>query len=308
MKRENVPDVLASVSAVTLSTNSVDTLGRNVELRRFYRKFSHHKSLVTGMILLLILLSLSVMSMVYTPYNPYTMHAAQRFSPPSFAHPFGTDEFGRDYFSRCVVGGQSAFLVGLIATALSMGIGVLLGFIAGLGWRWLDELIMRLMDGVFAFPGILFAIAIVSVLGPNVIHAILAIGIARIPMFARETRNSVRSVRIKDYITSAKSLGVSSIKLSLFYFLPNILAPLLVLTSTNFAYAVLSEASLSYLGLGTQPPFPSWGRLLMESQRFLTRAPWLALFPGLMIALMVLAFTLLSDGLRDIADPKFPSS
>ena len=274
------------------------------DFRRTYRKMRRHRSFVIGVLLFFALCLLMTASVFYTPYDPYAMNARERFQSPSWKHPFGTDDFGRDTFSRCMVGSQNALMVGLISTAISLGFGTAFGLLAGLSAKWADEIIMRLMDGLYAFPAIIFAIAIISVLGPDVKNAILAIGFARIPIFAREVRNAVMQIKIKDFAVAARAMGVSYLRQVLFYYLPNILAPLTVLSSSSFAYTILSESGLSYLGLGTQPPFPSWGRLLMESQRFLVRAPWLAIFPGIMIAWAVLAFTLLGDGLRDIADPK----
>jgi peptide/nickel transport system permease protein len=275
------------------------------EFRRAYLKMSHHRSFMVGTILLTVLVAITVVSLFFTPFDPYRMNPKERFTPPSWQHVFGTDEYGRDYFSRCLIGSQNALSVGLIATLISLGFGVVCGLIAGLSGKWVDEITMRFMDGLYAFPGIIFAIAVISVLGPNSINAILAIGFTRVPIFARETRNYALNIKVKDFAVAAKALGVSNIRQALFYYLPNIFAPLSVLTSANFAFAILSEAGLSYLGLGTQPPFPSWGRLLMESQRYMTKAPWLAVFPGIMIAWTVLSFTLLSDGLRDISDPKY---
>ncbi len=278
------------------------------DFRRTYRKMRHHRSFVFGFLLFFALCLLIAVSFFYTPYDPYTMNARERFQEPSWKHPFGTDDFGRDTFSRCMVGSQNALMVGVISTAISLGFGTLLGLFAGLSAKWADEILMRLMDGLYAFPAIIFAIAIISVLGPDVKNAILAIGFARIPIFAREIRNAVLQIKIKDFTVAARAMGVSYPRQVFFYYFPNLLAPLTVLTSSSFAYTILSESGLSYLGLGTQPPFPSWGRLLMESQRFLARAPWLAIFPGIMIAWAVLAFTLLGDGLRDIADPKSGSA
>ncbi|HOD92073.1 MAG TPA: ABC transporter permease [Thermotogota bacterium] len=274
------------------------------ELRRTFRKIRRHHGFIVGFLLLFSLCLLTATSLLFTPHDPYKMNPKASFQPPSWNHPFGTDDFGRDTFSRCMVGSQTALLVGLVSTSISLGFGLLLGLLAGLSSKWVDEIIMRLMDGLYAFPAILFAIALISVLGSDVKNATIAIGIARIPIFAREVRNSVRQVRIKNFAVAARAMGVSYPRQILFYYLPSILAPLTVLTSSSFAYTILSESGLSYLGLGSQPPFPSWGRLLMESQRFLTRAPWLSVFPGIMIAWAVLAFTLLGDGLRDIADPK----
>ncbi|HPE68040.1 MAG TPA: ABC transporter permease [Thermotogota bacterium] len=277
---------------------------RAEDFRRATLRVTHHKSLVGGIVVLTILLGMALLSLLFTPYDPYAIDARARFSPPSWAHWFGTDEYGRDLFSRCMVGSRIALGVGLVSTLIAFGGGLFLGFLAGMGVRWVDELVMRTMDGLYAFPALLFAIAIVSVLGPNIFHAMVAIGVVRIPIFARQVRNSTISLKKREFVYSAKALGVGPVRIALVHLFPNLFSPLSVLVSANFAFAILSEAGLSYIGLGTQPPVPSWGRLLLESQRFFERAPWLVLFPGIMIALLVLGFSLLGDGLRDLLDPK----
>jgi len=275
------------------------------DFKRTYLRVSHHKSFVLGSYITFFLIAVSIASLFYTPYDPMQMNPSERFSPPQLSHPFGTDNFGRDLFSRCLSGGSIALKVGGISTLISAGFGILIGLIAGMGNIYLDEIIMRLIDGLFAFPALIFAIAIVSVLGADITYAMIAIGIVRIPVFARQVRNDVLLLKNLGFIRSAKSMGISKFQLAVKHYLPNILAPLTVLVSSNFAFSILSEAGLSYLGLGTQPPYPSWGRLLMESQIFMDKAPWLAIFPGIMIGMFVLGFTLLGDGLRDIANPRY---
>ncbi len=271
--------------------------------RRWVRKAIRHQGLMIGLILTSLVISLGIISLVVTPHDSYQMDFSQRLVGPNPQHWFGTDDFGRDLFSRCMIGARVALLVGVISTGIALVAGLLLGFVAGLGSRWVDEIIMRMMDGLYAFPALLFAIGILAVWGPNIYHAMIGIGIVRIPIFARQIRSSTRSVKEREFVKAAYALGIHPLKISVVHILPNILSSILVLVSSNFAFAILSEAGLSYIGLGTQPPMPSWGRMLLESQRFIERAPWLSFFPGMMIAITVLGFTLLGDGLRDLLDP-----
>jgi len=259
---------------------------------------------MAGIIISLVVITLSIISFWYTPFDPYSMNINTRFLPPSLEHPFGTDNYGRDLFSRCMIGGRIAFSVGGISTSIAIIFGLILGLISGLSNRIVDEIIMRFMDGLYAFPAIVFAIAIVSVFGPNIYNAMIAIGVVRIPIFARQVRSEVISLKQRDFIKASRAIGTRMPVMVIKHFLPHLTASLSVLITANFAFAILSEAGLSYIGLGTQPPFPSWGRLLLESQRYIGQAPWLAIFPGLMIALTVLGFTFLGDGFRDLSDPK----
>ena len=283
----------------------IEGIHSNAEVfRRYYIRIKHHRSLMAGIIISLVVITLSIISFWYTPFDPYSMNINTRFLPPSLEHPFGTDNYGRDLFSRCMIGGRIAFSVGGISTSIAIIFGLILGLISGLSNRIVDEIIMRFMDGLYAFPAIVFAIAIVSVFGPNIYNAMIAIGVVRIPIFARQVRSEVISLKQRDFIKASRAIGTRMPVMVIKHFLPHLTASLSVLITANFAFAILSEAGLSYIGLGTQPPFPSWGRLLLESQRYIGQAPWLAIFPGLMIALTVLGFTFLGDGFRDLSDPK----
>jgi len=256
-------------------------------------------SIVTLMIVLTGLLSIS-----YTPYDPNRMNLSERFRPPQGTHWFGTDQYGRDIFSRVMKGSTNSIIVGLVAVSIGMGFGILIGSIAAFYRGWADEAIMRISDVLYGFPAILSALLITSILGPGIINSMIAIGIFNIPIFARLTRATSLSIGERDYVTSARAIGNSDLGIIWKYILPNILSSLIVQGTVQFAIAILAEAGLSYLGLGTQPPHASWGRMLNEAQTFMGTSSWLAIFPGCAIALAVLGFNLLGDGLRDILDPK----
>ncbi len=258
-----------------------------------------------GGALVLAILAMGLASMVYTPYDPHRMNIAERLKPPNNAHWLGTDQFGRDILSRIMQGAVNSMLVGWVAVGIGMVFGVLLGSLAAF-WRedWKDEGVMRLVDVLYGFPAILSAILITSILGPGIVNSMIAIGIFNIPIFARLTRGASLSVWERDYVTSAKAIGQRNRSIIWSTILPNICSTLIVQGTIQFAIAILAEAALSYLGLGTQPPQASWGRMLSEAQTFMEIAPGLAIFPGLAIAAAVLGFNLLGDGLRDLLDPK----
>ncbi len=258
-----------------------------------------------GGVLVLAILAMGLASMVYTPYDPHRMNIAERLQPPTIAHWLGTDQFGRDILSRIMQGAVNSILVGWVAVGIGMVFGVLLGSLAAL-WRenWKEEGVMRLVDVLYGFPAVLSAILITSILGPGVVNSMIAIGIFNIPIFARLTRGASLSVWERDYVTSAKAIGQRNRSIIWSTILPNIRSTLIVQGTIQFAIAILAEAALSYLGLGTQPPQASWGRMLSEAQTFMEIAPGLAIFPGLAIAAAVLGFNLLGDGLRDLLDPK----
>jgi len=230
--------------------------------------------------------------------------ATGRLQPPSAEHWFGTDNLGRDVFSRVLLGAEVSLRVGFIAVTISLVAGTVIGLVAGFYGHLLDDGLMRFMDVLFAFPAILLAIAVLAVLGPGVTNAMIAIGIVYTPIFARLARASTLSVREEVYVRASRSVGASDVRILAQHVLPNIAPPLIVQTSLSLAFAILSEAALSFLGLGTQPPEPSWGRMLAEGSDFIEQAWWMALFPGLAIFVVVLAFNVLGDALRDVLDPK----
>jgi peptide/nickel transport system permease protein len=256
-------------------------------------------SLITLTILLTALLSLG-----YTPYDPNRMNLSARFQAPNPIHWLGTDQYGRDILSRVMKGAVNSIIVGMVAVSIGMSIGILLGSLAAFYKKWVDESIMRISDVLYGFPAVLSAILITSILGPGVVNSMMAIGIFNIPIFARLTRATSLSVWERDYVTSAKAIGRSDAGIIWRHILPNILSSLIIQGTVQFAIAILAEAGLSYLGLGTQPPHASWGRMLQEAQTFMGTSVWLAIFPGCAIALAVLGFNLLGDGLRDMLDPK----
>lgn len=261
-------------------------------------------NLTIGFLITLIILLTAFLSMVYTPHDPNRMNLSKRFQSPNHTHYLGTDQYGRDILSRVMRGSINSIVVGLVAVSIGLVFGILLGSLAAFYRRWVDEVIMRFADVLYGFPAVLSAILITSVLGPGVINSMIAIGIFNIPIFARLTRATSLSIWERDYVTSARAIGRTDVGIVWRYILPNILSPIIVQATVQFAIAILAEAGLSYLGLGTQPPHASWGRMLNEAQTFMGTSPYLAIFPGCAIALAVLGFNLLGDGLRDMLDPK----
>jgi len=257
-----------------------------------------------GIALSAMMVGMALVSLFWTPYGPNTMDARHRMEGPSMAHPLGTDQYGRDLLSRVMVGAVNSIVIGLMTVAIGMGAGIVLGLISAWGGRLADEAIMRFSDLIFGFPAVLSAILITSIIGPSAVNAMLAIGIFYIPVFARLTRASALTVKGLDYIAAARAAGQGEVDIIRRHVLPNILSPLIIQATIQFAVAILAEAGLSYLGLGTQPPHPSWGRMLNEAQTFMELSPWMAVFPGMAIAWAVLGFNLLGDGLRDILDPR----
>jgi peptide/nickel transport system permease protein len=263
-----------------------------------------HPSFVLGAILSLALLAAALLSLVWTPWSPYDMDLANKLQPPSTAHWLGTDVYGRDIVSLLLVGARSSILVGVVAVGIGVTIGTLLGLLAAARRGWVEETIMRLSDFTLAFPAILSAIMLTAVYGAGMVNAMVAIGIYNIPTFTRLARGAAKSVWGREYILAARACGKGPWAITWQHVLPNISAVLIVQVTIRFAIAILAEAALSYLGLGTQPPQPSWGRMLAEAQTMLYQAPLLAVFPGIAIALAVLGLNLLGDGLRDLLDPR----
>ena len=263
---------------------------------------------MVGAVLSLLLVFTATLSLVWTPWSPYEMDLPHKLLPPSPTHWLGTDVYGRDVASLLLVGARSSILVGVVAVGIGLVVGTALGLLAAARRGWVEETIMRLSDFTLAFPAILSAIMMTAVFGPGMVNAIIAIGIYNIPTFTRISRASANAVWSREYITAARACGKGTWAITWQHVLPNISAVLIVQVTIRFAIAILAEAALSYLGLGTQPPQPSWGRMLAEAQTLLYQAPMLAVYPGVAIALAVLGLNLLGDGLRDLLDPRLARS
>jgi len=271
----------------------------------FWRKALRHGLVISGGSIVLLLALAAVFGSLIAPHDPNVMDFSARFAPPSLAHLFGTDEFGRDLFSRILHGASVSVKVAFIAVGISSVAGVTLGLFAGYSGGWVDEIVMRIMDIFFALPAVLLAIVVMAILGRGVENAMIAIAIVYAPIFARVTRGAVIAVRDREFVNAARALGQGRLRIMFAHVLPNALGPIIVQTSLSLAFAILAEAALSFFGLGTQPPDPSWGRMLSEGRAYLRQAPWMGIFPGLAIMASVLGFNLLGDGLRDVLDPRY---
>ncbi|MCH6163858.1 ABC transporter permease [Streptomyces marispadix] len=256
-----------------------------------------------GLAVVALLVVLAFLGPQLAPYGPNAVDVTRALQPPSLEHWFGTDDLGRDVLSRVVLAARVSLQVSLISVSIALVAGVVLGLLAGYFRGWADTVIMRVVDVVFAFPIMLLAIAIVAVLGPGVTTATIAIGVVYVPVFARVTRASTLALREEPYVKAAAGIGAGPLRIIRTHVLPNVSAPVIVQTSLSLAFAILSEAALSFLGLGVQPPQPSWGRMLFDGKGF-TDAWWMSVFPGLAIFVTVLAFNLVGDGLRDVLDPR----
>ena len=277
---------------------------RGSGMSRRWGRALRHRALVAGLAVTMMVVGTAVCSVVYTPRDPLRMELAARLEAPSASHPMGTDQYGRDLLSRVMRGAVASLAVGAVAVGIGMGIGVILGAAGGWVGGWLDESALRVADAVYGFPAVLSALLVTAVFGPGVLISMVAVGIAYVPVFARLTRANVLALRVQEFVTAAEALGARDAAILWRHVLPNTVSPLIVQATISFPLAILAEAALSYLGLGTQPPHPSWGLMLREAQNFLQLSPWFAIFPGAAIALAVLGFNLLGDGLRDVLDPR----
>jgi peptide/nickel transport system permease protein len=268
------------------------------------RRLSHNAGASVGGILLVALLAIAALAPVLAPRDPLKISPQYSLNPPGREFWFGTDQFGRDQYSRVVWGARISLRVGVIAVLISVGAGVPLGVAAGYYGGWLDLAVMRLIDLMLAFPGILLALVIVSILGPGLNNVMLAVGIYGIPSYARVVRGSVLVLRGQPFVEAAQAIGCGVSRLVARHVLPNVVAPIIVLSSLNVAGAILTSAALSFLGLGAQPPTPEWGALLNAGRDWVREAWWLTTFPGLAIMVTVLAINMVGDGLRDVLDPQ----
>ena len=270
----------------------------------FAGRARRHPSFVLGALLSALMAGAALLSLFWSPYPPAEIDIPNKLQAPSLAHWLGTDSLGRDIASQLLVGAQNSIVVGVIAVGIGLGVGVALGCLASARRGWVEEGVMRAADFIFAFPALLSAIMLTAIYGPGLVMSIVAIGIFNIPVFARITRGAANAVWAREYVLAARSAGKGPLAITLDHVLPNIASALIVQATINFATAILAEAALSYLGLGTQPPQPSWGRMLNEAQTQMFQAPLLAVYPGVAIVLSVLGLNLMGDGLRDLMDPK----
>jgi len=253
-------------------------------------------------------LVVAMLSFYWTPHSFTRMNLRARLQPPSADFLLGTDQFGRDVLSLLMVGAQNALIIGVVAVLLGLVVGVVIGLLAAAMGGWVEELTMRASDLMFAFPVVLLAIMFAAAMGPGSTNSMIAIGIHNIPIFARLTRGAAKSIWTRDFVSASRVAGRGALHISVRHVLPNVLNILVVQVTISFAVAILADAALSYLGLGTQPPTPTWGRMLKDAQTFMSQNPWLAIFPGLTIAVTVLGLNLFGDALRDMLDPRFARS
>ena len=270
----------------------------------FWSRARRHPSFVLGGLMTLLFIGSAALSLVWTPWPATEIDIPNKLALPSAAHWLGTDSLGRDIVSQLLVGARTSILVGVVAVLIGLVCGVALGCLAAARRGWVEEAVMRLSDFTFAFPALLSAIMLGAIYGPGIVTGIVAIGIFNIPVFARTARASANAVWVREFVLAARAAGAGPWRITLDHVLPNIASILIVQSTVQFATAILAEAALSYLGLGTQPPMPSWGRMLNEAQTQMFQAPQLAIWPGAAIALAVLGLNLMGDGLRDLLDPK----
>jgi peptide/nickel transport system permease protein len=272
--------------------------------RRAWRRLRQRPAAVVALVIVVLIVSAALLAPLIAPHDPTQQTWTAVRQSPSWAYWFGTDEVGRDVFSRVLYGARASLSAGVVSIAIAVMIGVPLGLLAGYLGGWTDIVLGRLTDAMLAIPFLILAIALAAFLGPNLTNAMIAIGISATPIFIRLTRGQVLAVKAEDYVEAARAVGNPHWRIALRHILPNVMPPLLVQVTLTIAAAVIAEASLSFLGLGQQPPMPSWGSMLNSAQRFLNNAPWMAIYPGIAIFITVLSFNVLGDGLRDALDPR----
>lgn len=292
------------MAVTTIGIESGDIAGEERPAARAWRRLKQRKSAMLGLVVIFVLIVLAIFAPLIAPFDPAQQSWTAVRKPPSWAHWFGTDESGRDLLSRVIYGARASLLAGVVSVSIALTAGVPIGLLAGYRGGWIDALISRITDAMLACPNLILAIALAAFLGPSLTNAMIAIGITATPVFVRLTRGQVLAVKVEDYVEAARAVGNPGWRIAVKHILPNIMPALLVQATLAIAAAIIAEASLSFLGLGQQPPAPSWGSMLNTAQRFLTNAPWMAVWPGLAIFLSVLSFNLLGDGLRDALDPK----
>jgi peptide/nickel transport system permease protein len=271
---------------------------------RAWRRLKRRKGAMAALVVVVLLILVAVLAPWIAPYDPTKTSFAMVRKAPSWAHWLGTDEVGRDILSRVIFGARASLSAGLVSVSIAVGAGVPLGLLAGYAGGWVDAVISRIVDAMLAIPFLILAIALAAFLGPSLGNAMIAIGVTATPVFVRLTRGQTLAAKVEDYVEAARAVGNPHWRIALRHVLPNIVPPLLVQASLAIAGAIIAEAALSFLGLGQQPPAPSWGSMLNTAQRFIAQAPWMAFWPGFAIFFAVLSFNLLGDGLRDALDPR----
>ena len=271
---------------------------------RVWKRLLRRSGALVGLAVVVFFLLMAMLAPWLAPHDPLGTSWSAVRAAPSAAHWFGADELGRDVLSRIIWGARASILAGVVSVSISLALGVPIGMLAGYVGRWVDALISRITDAMLACPFLILAIALAAFLGPSLTNAMIAIGISATPIFIRLTRAQVLAAKSEDYVEAARALGNPHLRIALRHILPNIVAPLIVQATLAIAAAVIAEASLSFLGLGQQPPAPSWGSMLNTARNYVDQAPWMAIWPGVSIFLLVLSFNLLGDGLRDALDPR----
>ncbi len=272
--------------------------------RQFWTRLSHNSITIVGLVVIILMALIALFAEPLAPYGYEVMSLPEKLQGPSALHWLGTDQFGRDILSRMIFGARVSLIVGFGGVLVAMVIGVFLGAIAGFYGKWTDEIVMRFMDIMLAFPFIILAVALMAMVGPGMNNIVFVVGITRMPQFARVVRGSILALKATDFITAARAIGQREWKILATHILPNCLTPIVVMASLSVATAILTESSLSFLGLGIQPPEASWGTMVSDGRRFMLDAPWISTFPGIAISLTILGYNLLGDGLRDALDPK----
>ena len=292
------------MTAATLPATAAVAASEENPWARAWRRLRRRKGAMLGLAIVALFVVVAVFAPLIAPYDPIATSWSAVRKAPSWAHWLGTDEVGRDILSRIIFGARASLSAGVVSVGIAVGIGVPLGLLAGYAGGWIDALLSRVVDAMLAVPFLILAIALAAFLGPSLSNAMIAIGVTATPIIVRLTRGQTRAARVEDYVEAARAVGNPRWRIALRHILPNIVPPLLVQASLAVAGAIIAEAALSFLGLGQQPPSPSWGSMLNSSQRFIAQAPWMAFWPGFAIFLAVLSFNLLGDGLRDALDPR----
>lgn len=293
-----------TVGRVSEEQKAVDEKGGRLGYREFWRRFARNKGAVVGLAITLTMALLSILAPVLSPHDPINSNLADALRPPCREYWLGTDNLGRDVLTRILYGGRISLTVGLVVQGISVTIGTLVGLFSGFAGGRVDDFLNGLINAIYAFPSLLFAIAVLAVLGPGLYNIFVALGLVGWATVARLVRGEVLSLKNREFVESARAAGASNLRLLFRHILPNCFGPVIVVGTLGVATAILSESTLSFLGLGTQPPTPSWGSMLSRGREYVWSAPWLTIFPGLAILLTILGLNLLGDGLRDVLDPR----